>query len=150
MVFLDGEKMSKSLGNMVFVGDLVEEYGADALRLYLAGCHYREDLIYDEQALAAAAELARRLAGSANRSSADDEQHDPLDSEPFRRRFEERMSDDLDTPAAIQVLSELAEAVDAALTRETSAQAAQELLRELGGVLGLRLEDYQALRTLSS
>src|SRR5947209_13806235 len=47
MVFLGGEKMSKSLGNMVFVRDLVPEYGADAVRLYISSSHYQDELNYD-------------------------------------------------------------------------------------------------------
>jgi L-cysteine:1D-myo-inositol 2-amino-2-deoxy-alpha-D-glucopyranoside ligase len=42
MVRMDGEKMSKSLGNMVFVRDLLRSYSPDALRVYLLGHHYRQ------------------------------------------------------------------------------------------------------------
>ena len=41
MVRLDGEKMSKSLGNLVFVGDLLEKWEAPAIRLAVAAHHYR-------------------------------------------------------------------------------------------------------------
>jgi cysteinyl-tRNA synthetase len=67
MVRLDGEKMSKSLGNMVFAGDLLERYPADAVRLYLLGRDYRADWDFDEQALerraVEAQALAKHLAG---------------------------------------------------------------------------------------
>jgi L-cysteine:1D-myo-inositol 2-amino-2-deoxy-alpha-D-glucopyranoside ligase len=140
MVYLDGEKMSKSLGNMVFVGDLVKEHGSDAVRLYLAGCHYRDDLFYDRQALESAGQLAKGLAASAGRSGGVQES-DGINTEAFRARFEERMSDDLDTPAAIGVLIELSEAIDAVSSSGRLTQAGQDLLRELGAVLGLRLSE---------
>ncbi len=143
MVHLDGEKMSKSLGNMVFVGDLVEEHGSDAIRLYLAGCHYRGDLFYDRQALEAAGQLAKRLAASAGLPGSGRED-DGFDTQAFRARFEERMSDDLDTPAAIGVLTELSEAIDAFSKSGMFVHAGQDLLRELGAVLGLRLGDHIA------
>ena len=41
MVRLGGEKMSKSLGNLVFVGDLLKAHDADAIRLTLLSQHYR-------------------------------------------------------------------------------------------------------------
>ncbi|HXH21898.1 MAG TPA: cysteine--tRNA ligase [Dehalococcoidia bacterium] len=66
MVRLDGEKMSKSLGNMVFAGDLLDRFPADAVRLYLLARDYRSDWDYDEASLGrwvgAAEALAAELA----------------------------------------------------------------------------------------
>ncbi len=60
LVGLDGTKMSKSLGNLVFVGDLCKEWDPAAVRLALLGHHYREDWDWrtDEDMPAAAARLA--------------------------------------------------------------------------------------------
>jgi L-cysteine:1D-myo-inositol 2-amino-2-deoxy-alpha-D-glucopyranoside ligase len=138
MVYLGGEKMSKSLGNMVFVRDLVPRWGADGVRLYLAGCHYRSDLHYDAGALADAAAVATELADAATgyggAEAAD------LDLAAFRTRFEGDMNSDLDTPGAIGVLRELAGAIRTARQRGSEVSSAQQLLHELGEVLGLRLE----------
>ena len=57
MVRHEGEKMSKSLGNLVMVSDLLKTCSPDALRLYLADHHYREPWSYDE------GELESRAAG---------------------------------------------------------------------------------------
>ena len=115
MVSMDGQKMSKSLGNMVFLRDLLRTHSANAIRLYLLGHHYREVWEWSASALAEAARLAERLetAARAPDSAA-------LDA---RERFAEALSHDLNTPAAIRVL-------------ERSSGAT---LRELGGVLGLEL-----------
>jgi L-cysteine:1D-myo-inositol 2-amino-2-deoxy-alpha-D-glucopyranoside ligase len=64
LVRLDGEKMSKSLGNMVFADDLLQRYSADAIRLYLVARNHREDWDYDEAALRSWAEAAKVLAAS--------------------------------------------------------------------------------------
>ena len=61
MVRMDGEKMSKSLGNMVFVRDLLRKYSVDALRLYLLSHHYRSVFEWSPGDLEAAASVADRL-----------------------------------------------------------------------------------------
>jgi L-cysteine:1D-myo-inositol 2-amino-2-deoxy-alpha-D-glucopyranoside ligase len=143
MVYLGGEKMSKSLGNMVFARDLVKDPGPDAVRLYLAGTHYRSELEYDEAALREAAAVARDLAVVAALPPAvvapDVPRAEALDPAPFRARFEERMSDDLDTPGAIALLRELAAAIGDRRSAGGDTSRAQQLLRELAGILGLRL-----------
>lgn len=58
LVGLEGRKMSKSLGNLVFVGDLLKEWEPDAVRLALLGHHYRADWEWTDADLPAA---ARRL-----------------------------------------------------------------------------------------
>ena len=63
-----------------------------------------------------------------------------LDATPFRDRFAERMNDDLDTPAAIGVLRELADRIMREQADGHAVESARGLLRELGGVLGLRLD----------
>lgn len=138
MVYLGGEKMSKSLGNMVFIRDLVPEFGADALRLYLSGCHYRAELHYDRSEVERSRQLACRLTDALALPSGSGPSS--LDLAAYRRRFEERMSDDLDTPGAIAILRDLAEAIIASEAGGESVAAGQDLLRELGGVLGLRLD----------
>jgi L-cysteine:1D-myo-inositol 2-amino-2-deoxy-alpha-D-glucopyranoside ligase len=114
MVRMDGEKMSKSLGNMVFVRDLLAKHSVDALRLYLLGHHYRSVFEWAPEQLRAADDLAAHLSRAAR--SAD--QGGPSAREAFAAALEE----DLDTPRAIGVL----------------ARTAGATLRELGGVLGLQ------------
>jgi L-cysteine:1D-myo-inositol 2-amino-2-deoxy-alpha-D-glucopyranoside ligase len=137
MVHMDGEKMSKSLGNMVFVRDLNARWGSDAVRLYLSCTHYTDDLFYDEAAVKAAASLATRLTVAATCPRPDGE---PYDGGDVRARFEARMNDDLDTPGAIAVLANLAAEIETTRQAGRDVGPAQALLRELGAVLGLRLE----------
>jgi cysteinyl-tRNA synthetase len=122
---------------MVFVRELVPEYGSDAVRLYLSGCHYRAELHHDPAELERAAILARALTAASlfpsGISSPD------TDLAAYRDRFLERMSDDLDTQGAIELLRELAEEIHREAATGGSVRDAQELLRELGAVLGLRL-----------
>jgi L-cysteine:1D-myo-inositol 2-amino-2-deoxy-alpha-D-glucopyranoside ligase len=136
----EDEKMSKSLGNLVLVRDLLRTYTGDAIRLYLVGHHYRAELTFRPDELEAAAVTARRL-----REATVDA--DVLDSpaargpivERLRAAFLEAMDDDLDTPSAMVHLQQLA---DVALEADDPAERAQasRTVRELGSqIFGLRL-----------
>lgn len=132
---LDGVKMSKSLGNLVKVSDLVQrKYSGNAVRLSLAQVHYREDRDYDSVALAKCEELVTifKNATLLSRSAGD-----PLSSQPYRSRFQAAMDNDLDSPAAANILMELANAI---IKGEVSTEAGRPSLIELAMVLGVDLE----------
>lgn len=137
MVGYQGEKMSKSLGNLVLVREELKHYSADAFRLYLFRHHYRHSWEYIDGEIAEWQEVANDLAESAQLPSS--EGTTELDSSPFRQRFVAALDEDLYTPGAVQALVELGGAIRG--SRETmNTQAAQQMLRELGGILGLTLE----------
>jgi len=133
MAFLGGEKMSKSLGNMVFVRDALEEHSADALRWYLLSFPYREDFHYERKGVVAAeANVARlRYALAAHGGSAA-----AVDASEVRTAFLAALDDDLQTPLALALISGLASDILAAAERGQDVRAAQGVLRELAGVIG--------------
>jgi len=135
MVRHEGEKMSKSLGNLVFVRDLVARVPGAAVRLLLASHHYRESWTYDAAEVDAAAARHRRHLGamrSGGRVSADV-------AREHERRFLERIDDDLDTPGALQEIDALARAV-AAGTGDRAGVDGQELLTRMLGIIGAESE----------
>jgi cysteinyl-tRNA synthetase len=96
MVRLRGEKMSKSLGNLVLARDLLEAHTAGALRLYLLSFHYRAGWDFDALALRKFDELGERLEKvTAGIKPGPAQQGDA---------FLAAMDDDLNTPAAIAEL----------------------------------------------
>jgi L-cysteine:1D-myo-inositol 2-amino-2-deoxy-alpha-D-glucopyranoside ligase len=95
MVGLDGTKMSKSLGNLVFVGDLLKDWEAMAIRLALLEHHYRADWEWEESGLARATERLERWRAAGEGAGAVEE---------VRRRLD----DDLDAPGALEALDEAA------------------------------------------
>ena len=136
MVRHEGEKMAKSLGNLIMARDLLQTYTPDAIRVYLLGHHYRTPWEYDQAELKRAAVRAERYAAASHADAI--ASGDPLDGLPYRQRFVAAMDDDLDTPTGLSILDELADAILAA-TRNQDLVAAQGTLRELAGVMGLQL-----------
>ena len=88
MVRMDGEKMSKSLGNLVFVSDLLKEYDPRAVRLAVIGHHYRDSWEWRPDMMAEAAEQLERWQSAANGDGPLDDVRAALDA-------------DLDTPTVL-------------------------------------------------
>jgi cysteinyl-tRNA synthetase len=137
MVRHEGEKMSKSLGNLVMVRDLLESWSPDALRIYLAQHHYREAWEHNLDALRRAERLAQKLREAVSADRGADKSLDPSSA---RAAFVEAMDDDLDTPSALDHLERLAEEILDTAHAGRDMQQAQEVLRSMGRVFGLRLD----------
>jgi cysteinyl-tRNA synthetase len=117
---MSGEKMSKSLGNLAFVGDLLERHPPAALRAFLLRRHYRQDWSFDEAELSSGGGDARRKeAGGAAT---------PFDAERARAAFFEALDQDLDTPAALRILD---------LAVGSGSATGEALADELRSLLGL-------------
>jgi L-cysteine:1D-myo-inositol 2-amino-2-deoxy-alpha-D-glucopyranoside ligase len=140
MVNHEGEKMSKSLGNLVFVRDLVGRVPGAAVRLLLGAHHYRTSWTYEDAEVdAAAARLERYATAMRSRNG--------LPAEAAReheRRFFERLDDDLDTPAALLELDALATAINDSGDAEETGSEAGKLLGRLLGILGAEVEPVAA------
>ena len=138
MVRMDGEKMSKSLGNLVLIDDLLKAHPPDMVRIYLLSHHYRESWEWDPDTFAATAALTQTLHAAIARTS---DKHDgrSLDPATYGPRFTSALDDDLDTRAALSIVLNLADDILAA-PMGTDVRAAQDVLRVLAGqVLGLWL-----------
>jgi L-cysteine:1D-myo-inositol 2-amino-2-deoxy-alpha-D-glucopyranoside ligase len=128
MVSYEGEKMSKSLGNLVFVSDLLKTADPRAIRLALMRHHYRSGFAWYDTDLDEAVALLHRLLAAAERP-------DGPDPAPFAQRVRDAIDLDLDSPHALEALDDLASAV---LSGGTDANA-PAVLRELGALLGVDL-----------
>jgi L-cysteine:1D-myo-inositol 2-amino-2-deoxy-alpha-D-glucopyranoside ligase len=101
LVGLGGRKMSKSLGNLVFVGDLLKDWEPMAVRAAMLAHHYRHDWEWDDGELAPAAERIDRW----RRAPKTDATTGARGLDAVR----ERLDDDLDVPGALAALDDLAE-----------------------------------------
>lgn len=137
---LGEEKMSKSTGKLVSIGEVLSKYSADAVRLWVLSSHYRSPLTYSEENLSATVKGIERLVRAAHANVHESEAR-AVDTQVYRERFIEAMDDDFNTPQGIAVLFDLAKEINIGLDAGLSIREAQELLKELAGVLGLALKD---------
>ncbi|MDA1348469.1 MAG: cysteine--tRNA ligase [Chloroflexi bacterium] len=131
------DKMSKSLGNVVPIGEALERYSPDALRLFFLSSHYRSPLVYSDQNVTAQERAFERLK---NALRAVDGTGSALDGQTYLSRFVEAMDDDLNTPRALAALFDLARDINRTSEAGGGVSDAQQLLSDLCGVLGITLE----------
>ena len=133
-VRVDGEKMSKSLGNFFTIRDVLEKYHPEVVRYLLVASHYRSPINYSEENLKEARGALERfylaLKGLPQLPAAGGEE--------FIERFAKAMDDDFNTPEACAVLFDMAREVNRLKDSDTNAAAALAArLRELAGITGL-------------
>ncbi len=139
MLVLGEEKMSKSLGNLVTVREILQKVTADGLRIFVLSSHYRSPLTYTEEALAAAQKGTERLTEAA-RAESESSVEAQIDLESYRRRFTEAADDDFSFAQGIAALFDLARDINKGREAGLNVETAQKALLEMGGVLGLKLE----------
>mgnify|MGYP005836383533 CR=1 FL=1 len=133
MVHYQGAKMSKSIGNLIMVRDLLEKWSPNALRLYLGSHHYRDTWSYNEDDLKWAEDLAREIDLAL---SAESESRATLDAQNFWNSFKQSMDSDLNTSGAIQTITELTRAILAASQRKDNVIQAKQTLKEMVRIFG--------------
>lgn len=151
MLQLGGEKMSKSLGNIVSIKEFLAKREADVMRMLVLNGAYRAPLLFNEETLDAAERNVDRLRSgfrpapaSATGLSKEVAAAFAAQAESTRKAFSEAMDDDFNTPLAVAALFELVKSINTARDQGATAEQlkpAQTVLRELSGVLGLRLEE---------
>ena len=137
MVRYQDEKMSKSLGNLIMVRDLLKNYTPDALRIYLGSHQYRETWSYSENDLAQASKLAEQLRAAVTVVGGGAH---PLSADFALDAFKTSLDDDLYTPGAFKAMKTLAEAILAAAHQGNDVRGAQQTFRACCTVFGLRLD----------
>jgi cysteinyl-tRNA synthetase len=148
MLQLAGEKMSKSLGNLITIDQFLREHSSDALRLLIFTGHYRKPVAFNQESITGAERALARLLGGLRPSKGHQTTGPAADAlrlacETARANFIEAMDDDFNTASAIATLFELVRAINAGREAGVAGpfyEAAQATLRELGGVLGLSFQ----------
>ncbi len=144
---LGGEKMSKSVGNLVTLREVLDTYDPDAFRYFVLSSHYRRPLTYTEDSLDSAARGLERLRSAMRPARVDYDSARDVSGliaqlETTRRQFTEAMDDDFNTAQALAAIFDLVKAVNQARDDGIGGQSflrAQSTVLELTNVLGFRL-----------
>ena len=135
-VTLSGEKMSKSLGNVVAIEEMLRHHRAAELRYYLVQPHYRSTIEYSDDALSEAAGGYRRIEQFLRRVA---QRTGVITPTVLSAEFTEAMDNDLATPAAVAAIHEVVRVGNTALDAgdDEQARSAAGSARAMMGVLGL-------------
>ena len=131
LLHMGEDKMSKSLGNLVSLGEGLNHYSSDALRIFFLSSHYRSPLTFNVDGPSSTERLRNAL-----REGTQDGL-DAIDPQPYQTKFLHAMDSDFNTPQALAALFDLAREINRARDAGRSVTQAQATLRTLGGVLGL-------------
>ncbi|MCX8034649.1 MAG: class I tRNA ligase family protein, partial [Thermodesulfovibrio sp.] len=152
-VTINKEKMSKSLGNVLNIRDLLDKYDAEALRLFLLSSHYRSPIEFDHEYIKESEAMLDRFYSTTMRiedlkisqkslSGFSEDLKSMLDT--LKSKFEEAMDDDFNTAKAIGIVFEFIKELNRFMDKKPSSEEeivllrkSEETLREIGGVLNL-------------
>ncbi len=126
MVRFEGEKMSKSLGNLVMVEELLKTYSPNAIRYLLLSHHYRETWEYKAEEMEKAAEKMKIIESALSHNLEKGEMKNEGSIE-----FTDALDDDLNTPLALTIIDKFAQD-----TTSDASFANQKTLREMCLLLG--------------
>ena len=132
---VDGEKMSKSLGNFFTIRDVLKQYDPEVVRFFILRAHYRSPLNYSDTHLDDAKGALTRLYTTLKNTPAAEFALSE-NANDYTRRFFAAMDDDFGTVEAVAVLFELANEVN-----KTNSTELAGCLKALGGIIGLLQRD---------
>jgi cysteinyl-tRNA synthetase len=140
-VRVDGEKMSKSLGNFFTIRDILDKYDAEVVRFLLISSHYRSSIDYSQDNLQEARSgLDRFYNALKGYGAVQPMAAAELQQSAFYDRFVQAMDDDFNTREALSAMYDLAKAINAEKNEDTARKLVSEL-KGLGSILGILQQD---------
>ncbi len=150
MLQLSGEKMSKSIGNLVTIQEFLDDHEGDVMRMLVLNGNYRSPLAFTDESISAAENALKRLKSGFRpaTASAQGAETEVLNAKTAETRdaFIQAMDDDINTAGAMGHIFELVRAINTARDEgatDDQLRPAQNTLRELTGVLGLELKEKE-------
>jgi cysteinyl-tRNA synthetase len=148
MLQLSGEKMSKSLGNLITIDEFLKDYSPDALRMLIFSGHYRKPVAFSQETIESAQRALERVYSALRPAKGQQSTGESAETlrqaaENARAAFIDAMNDDLNTSSGLAAIFELVRAINTAREASVSGpffQAAQNTVRELASVLGMALD----------
>jgi cysteinyl-tRNA synthetase len=164
---VNGEKMSKSLGNFTTIREMLSKFDADSFRFFVLSSHYRSPIDFSESALDQSRKSLERIRQAAKAieeeleritSSADEASRKSEDAKAglseSRARFLDAMDNDFNTPYALKAVFELVREVNRringkSISKESLIEAGQ-LLEDFGRILGISFSSAKGGQSESS
>jgi cysteinyl-tRNA synthetase len=159
---VEGEKMSKSLGNFFTIQEVLEKYGADVVRFFLLYTHYRSPIDFAEAQLGEAQQGYERIYNTIlnvrslidqaeEKGAGSDQDQELVDAvKTFRKRFIEVMDDDFNTREAIAAMFDFSRAVNKLSNKECTKKVLTDIVNAYntaGEILGLFLTEARSHET---
>ena len=149
---INNQKMSKSLGNFFTVRDIRKKYDSEVIRFFMLSAHYRNPINFADTLMEQAKSAVERvytcienlefLKENAPEKELEAGFEERLNG--FKKEFTDAMDDDLNTADAIAAIFDIVYMANTEINVESSKQSVEktlELIRELGGVLGLFIKE---------
>ncbi len=141
MLMHEGEKMSKSLGNLIMVSDLLKTYSPNAIRYVLLSHHYRRPWEFDLNELIQAEDLCKKIQKITKGKKSFTKYEQAAENEgkttSYLVQFKQSMEDDLDTPAVMELIAKLVKKID----RSRNTKKAEIDLKVILEVMGFTSEE---------
>lgn len=141
-VNVNGEKMSKSLGNSFFLKDILKEYSGEVIRFYLLTAHYRNDFNFNEEDLIASKKRLDKLYRVKKRVYGMEK---GIPNKTFQANVLEALNDDLNSAKAIALVDEMISNANDLLDKDPkNKNLKKELVANIefiNDILGIGLED---------
>ena len=148
---IDGEKMSKSLGNFFTIRDIGEKYPLQVIRFFILSAHYRSPLNFSDTLVESAKASLERILNAVSRLEdmtetaperelSEEEKQIEQKLTEYVTKFEQAMEDDLNTADAISAIFELVKFTNSNVTSDsakTIVTKALDTIRQLCDVLGI-------------
>jgi cysteinyl-tRNA synthetase len=149
MLQFSGEKMSKSVGNLITIEEFLAGHSANVIRMMVLNSGYRSPLTFNDEVMGQAEKAIERLRSALKPALPGSTVTIDLSEQVKKTRFlfEESMDDDFNSAGALGALFDLVRIINQARADgadPASLAPAQFLLIELGNVFGLTLEEEQA------
>jgi cysteinyl-tRNA synthetase len=138
-----GQRMGRSMGNMVTVLDALTKHSPETLRMWIASTHYRKPLDYNEKDIEVAkakvekiVSILKRIAQSKNKA-AENEPSLIKETQTLKKQFYDAMMNDINAPLALthlfQLISVTNKHIDEGRFSKADLQRAEDAILELGG-----------------
>jgi cysteinyl-tRNA synthetase len=150
VLYIKGEKMSKSLKNFITIREILKKFDPEVLRMYYASTHYRKPLEFDESKLILAKNRLEKLYNTLENIAKAKIKNEITSREKaferkierYKKKFEAAMDDDFNTPKALSVLFALSKDINKFLQKRKEINRKLKIklastLRELGYIFGI-------------